>query len=97
MINQKKQILKKKASIGINTIEPFNKYKHFNTDISSPGFSQRTTFAFPFRSVGLTFSYSFGKLNFSNPNQSKKGINNDDLKQGDQGAGGGGAPTGGGR
>lgn len=87
----KKQILKKKASIGINTIEPFNKYKHFNTDISSPGFSQRTTFAFPFRSVGLTFSYSFGKTTFSNPQQ-KKGINNDDIKQGDQNGGMGGSP-----
>jgi len=84
----RKQILKKKASIGINTLEPFNKYKHFDTNISSPGFSQRTTFAFPFRSVGLTFQYSFGKTTFSNPQQ-KKGVNNDDLKQGDSGSPGG--------
>jgi outer membrane receptor protein involved in Fe transport len=87
----RKQFLKKKASIGINTLEPFNKYKHFDTDIKSPGFSQTSTFAFPFRSVGITFSYSFGKVSFSNPQQ-KKGVNNDDLKQGDSGspAGGGG-------
>jgi outer membrane receptor protein involved in Fe transport len=87
----RKQFLKKKASLGINTLEPFNKYKYFNTNISSPGFSQSSTFAFPFRSVGLTFSYSFGKTTFSNPQQ-KKGVNNDDLKQGDSGtpAGGGG-------
>src|SRR6201996_5143431 len=77
----RKQFLKKKASLGINTLEPFNKYKNFDTKLSSPGFTQTSTFAFPFRSVGLTFSYSFGKTTFSNPQQ-KKGVNNDDLKQG---------------
>jgi len=92
----RKQFMKKKASLGINTLEPFNKYKHFDTNISSPGFSQRSTFAFPFRSVGLTFSYSFGKTTFSNPQQQKKGVNNDDLKQGDSGSPAGG-PGGGSR
>ncbi|MFI5136549.1 MAG: outer membrane beta-barrel protein, partial [Sphingobacteriales bacterium] len=91
----KKQILKKKASIGINAIEPFSKYKDFDSNISSPGFTQSSKFQFPFRSVGLTFSYSFGKTTFSNPNEKKKGVNNDDLKQGDQGIGGAGG--GGGR
>jgi len=88
----RQQIMKKKASIGINTLEPFAKYKDFNSHLSSPGFTQTSTFQFPFRSVGLTFQYSFGKTTFSNPQQ-KKGINNDDMKQGDQsspgGAGGG--------
>jgi hypothetical protein len=46
------------------------------------------------RSVGITFSYTFGKLNFSTPDK-KKGVNNDDLKQGDQGGVGGGAAGGG--
>ncbi|MFB9842523.1 outer membrane beta-barrel family protein [Mucilaginibacter ginsenosidivorans] len=87
----RKQFLNKKASIGINTLEPFNKYKNFNTSTQSAGLSQTSTFAFPFRSVGLTLSYSFGKVTFSN--QQKKGVNNDDMKQGDQGVGGaGGAP-----
>jgi len=86
----RKQILNKKASIGINTIEPFSKYKDFDSSVTSPGLTQNSKFEFPFRSVGLTFSYSFGKLSFSNPNQSKKGVNNDDQKQGDQGIGGAG-------
>ncbi|MGZ3820099.1 MAG: TonB-dependent receptor domain-containing protein [Mucilaginibacter sp.] len=90
----RKQFLNKKASIGINTLEPFNKYKHFDTNISSPGFTQSSTFAFPFRSVGITFSYSFGKVSFSNPQQQKKGVNNDDLKQGGDQQG---PPAGGGR
>ena len=85
--------MQKKLALGINAIEPFNTYKNFNTDIKTPTFTQSSKFAFPFRSFGVTFSYSFGKLSFSNPQQQKKGINNDDMKQGDQGAGG--SPTGG--
>jgi len=90
----RKQIMKKKASIGLNTLEPFSKYKYFDSYTSSPGFTQSSHFGFPFRSVGLTFSYSFGKLKFTNPTQ-KKG-DADEEKQGDQGIGGGGG-TGGGR
>jgi len=92
----RKQFMKKKAAIGINVLQPFSEYKDFNTHTVSEGLVQTSTFAFPFRSVGLTLSYSFGKTTFSNPQQQKKGINNDDLKQGDQGVGGGGAPAGGG-
>jgi outer membrane receptor protein involved in Fe transport len=91
----RKQLLNKKASIGINTVQPFSKNKYFNQNISSPGFSQSSSTAFPFRSVGITFSYSFGKTTFSNPQQKKKGVNNDDLKQGGDQQGG--PPSGGGR
>jgi outer membrane receptor protein involved in Fe transport len=87
----RKQFLNKKASIGINTVQPFAKDKYFNQNISSPGFTQSSSTAFPFRSVGITFSYSFGKVSFSNPQQKKKGIDNDDQKQGDQQGGQGGA------
>ncbi|MDR3694344.1 outer membrane beta-barrel family protein [Mucilaginibacter sp.] len=85
----KKQFMNKKASLGINTLEPFNKYKNFDSNTSSPGFSQTSHFAFPFRSVGLTFSYSFGKLKFTAPATRKKG-DVDEEKQGDQGIGGAG-------
>jgi outer membrane receptor protein involved in Fe transport len=95
-IGAKKQFMQKKMSLGVNFIDPFNKYKNFDTKLSSPGFSQSSSFQLPFRSIGLTFSYSFGKLSFSNPQQQKKGVNNDDMKQGDQGVGGGGAQGGGG-
>jgi len=88
-VGVRKQFMQKKASIGLNILQPFANYKHFNSSISSPGFTQTNIVQVPFRSFGLTFSYSFGKMSFSNPNQSKKGINNDDLKQGDQQQGGG--------
>ncbi|MCQ6958187.1 outer membrane beta-barrel family protein [Mucilaginibacter aquariorum] len=92
----KKQFLDKKASIGFNTVQPFAVNKAFNQNISSPGFTQRSHTQFPFQSFGITFSYSFGKINFSNPQQKKKkGVNNDDQIQGGDQNGGGAAPTGG--
>ncbi|OOQ58213.1 TonB-dependent receptor domain-containing protein [Mucilaginibacter pedocola] len=94
----KKQFMNKKASIGFNTVQPFAVNKSFNQNISSTGFSQTSRTKVPFQSFGVTFSYSFGKLSFSNPQQKKKGVNNDDQMQGgDQGGvgGGGGAPSGG--
>ena len=81
----KKQFDNKKASLGINVLQPFNKYKYFNQNITSPGLVQNSSTAFPFRSIGLTFSYSFGKLTFSNPKQ--KANSTDDEKQDDQGMG----------
>ncbi|MCR8561392.1 TonB-dependent receptor family protein [Mucilaginibacter sp. BJC16-A38] len=94
-IGAKKQFMEKRLALGLNAIQPFSEYKSFNSKLESPGFKQSSSFQMPFRSFGITFSYTFGKLSFSNPTQSKKGVNNDDLKQGDQG--GGGAPAGGGR
>ncbi len=87
-VGVRQQFWSKRASLGINTLSPFEKYKDFNTHISSPGFATNSTVQFPFRSVGLTFSYAFGKLNF-NAAQDKKAIKNDDLKQGDNGGMGG--------
>ncbi|WP_183580769.1 TonB-dependent receptor domain-containing protein [Mucilaginibacter sp. X5P1] len=80
----RKQFDNKKASIGINVLQPFNKYKYFDQNINSPGLVQTSSTAFPFRSIGLTFSYSFGKITFSNP-KPKNGNNPDDEKQDDQG------------
>jgi outer membrane receptor protein involved in Fe transport len=93
-VGVKKQFDNKKYSLGINAIQPFSTYKDFNSSISSPGFVQNSKFQLPFRSFGLTFSYSFGKMKFAaeNPMGKKKGVNNDDLKQDDTGGatGGGG-------
>lgn len=91
----RKQFNNKKSSIGFNTVQPFARDKSFNTNISSPGFSSRSNVSFPFRSFGITFSHSFGKISFAtpNPNQKKKGVNNDDTLQGGDQTGGGAAPA----
>jgi outer membrane receptor protein involved in Fe transport len=87
----KKTFWDKKASIGLNTFDPFQEDKAFNTNIQGKGFTQFSNTEFPFRSFGVSFSYRFGKVKFSDqdPTQKKKGVNNDDLKQGDQGGTGG--------
>jgi outer membrane receptor protein involved in Fe transport len=82
-IGVRQQFMKKKMSLGINVLQPFANDKHFDSSLSSPGFTQTSVSTVPFRSFGLTFSYSFGKMTFNNPSE-KKGVNNDDLKQGDQ-------------
>lgn len=93
----KKQFANKKAAIGFNTIQPFAVNKSFDQNVSSSTFKTTSHTSVPFQSFGLTFSYSFGKMNFgpTNPMQKKKGVNNDDVIQGgDQGGmGGGGAPA----
>ncbi|MBU0697050.1 MAG: TonB-dependent receptor [Bacteroidetes bacterium] len=82
----KKDLFNKKGSIGINVIDPFNERKNFNSQISGASFSQNSNFSIPFRSVGVNFSWRFGSLKVS---QKEKGVKNSDLKQGDQGGGGG--------
>ncbi len=83
IVGVKKEFLNKKATLGLNTFDPFTEYKPFNSKIQGNGFTQYSNTMFPFRSFGISFSYSFGKITFTNPQEKKKGVNNDDLKQGD--------------
>jgi outer membrane receptor protein involved in Fe transport len=79
----KKEILKKKGTIGLNVFNIFSKDLHIESVNQSASFLQSTNIYYPIRSFGVNFSYSFGKMNF-NQQPKKKKINNDDLKQGEQ-------------
>ena len=80
----KKDILNKKGSVGVNVLNPFTKDLHIKTENNSTNpivsVFQSTNIYYPLRSFGVNFSYSFGKLKFTE----KKKIKNDDIKQGDQ-------------
>lgn len=81
----KKEIMKKKATVGVNMLNPFTRDLHIKTDNSSNAFLQQTNIYYPLRSFGVNFSYKFGKVSFA---PAKKKINNDDLKQEENSGGG---------
>jgi len=81
----KKDLFKERGSVGLTFIDPFNKFKNFNSDIEGDTFFQRTTFRLPFRSIGINFSYQFGKLDFKPQRRNTNKINNTDTKSGEQG------------
>jgi len=88
----KKEILKTKATIGLNVLNPFNRDLNIKTQNNTLNSVQRTDIHYPLRSFGVNFSYKFGKMNFNAQPKKKKGVNNDDLKKDEQqqGVGGGG-------
>ena len=80
----KKEILKKRGTIGLNVLNPLKRDLHIETVTQGENNSQSQNIYYPLRSFGLNFSYKFGKLKFTE----KKKIKNDDVKQGEQGGGG---------
>ncbi|TKC03737.1 outer membrane beta-barrel family protein [Pedobacter frigoris] len=73
----KKEILKKKATIGLNVLNPFSRDLNIKTTNKTATSMQSTNIHYPLRSFGVNFSYNFGKLKFTQ----KKSIKNDDLKK----------------
>ena len=81
----KKEFKNKRGSIGVRIIEPFakNGNKIWKTELNGSSFyqiSERTT---KFTSIGISFKYTFGKLNFKSNNKRSK-IKNDDVSEDSQ-------------
>ncbi|MGY4386343.1 ferric enterobactin receptor [Pedobacter sp. UYP24] len=81
----KKEILNKKATIGLNVLNPFSRDLNIKTVNKTQTSIQSTDIHYPLRSFGINFSYNFGKLKFTQ----KKTVKNDDLKKEEQQQGGG--------
>lgn len=78
----KKEFKNKRGSLGIRIIEPFKDKKVFVTDITGQNFTQISERILTFRSVGISFKYTFGKLNFKSSSK-KSSIKNDDVIEGE--------------
>ncbi len=87
----RQDVLKKKGSVGIRLIEPFAKFKNFGTELEGRNFYLKSDFSVLFRSVGVSFQYQFGSMNFQ-ARERKSTIKNNDQKAGEnpQQQGGGG-------
>ncbi len=77
-----KYLWNKKATLGISVIDPFWARKVFRTRLENPGFFLESINEIPFRSVGLQFSYKFGKLKYG-PKKYRTRIKNEDLLKGE--------------
>ncbi len=77
----KKEFKNKRGSLGIRIIEPFKDKKIFITDITGENFTQISERIITFRSIGISFKYTFGKLNFKSSSK-KSNIKNDDVSEG---------------
>ncbi|WP_259070058.1 TonB-dependent receptor domain-containing protein [Mucilaginibacter sp. X4EP1] len=82
----RKQIMKKKASIGLTAANPFNQYVNVSSNTYGPNFNQNSLRQIPLRSFGVSLTYKFGKMEF------KKDKPRDDngQQQDDSGTGGAG-------
>jgi len=78
----KKDFTNKRGSLGFHIVEPFSKNKIFVTDIKGDNFTQYSERHLAFRSIGISFKYTFGKLNFK-ASSKKSNIKNDDVSEGE--------------
>jgi ferric enterobactin receptor len=60
----RKQIWNKKGSIALTATNPFNEYVNQRTMLYGPNFTVNSLRKIPFRSVGINFTWKFGKLQF---------------------------------
>jgi ferric enterobactin receptor len=60
----RKQILKKKGSIALTTVNPFNEYVNRKTSLFGTGFTINDVQKIPYRSIGINFTWKFGSLEF---------------------------------
>lgn len=60
----KKQLFKKKLSIGLTAANPFGKYVNQTRETFGSNFQQVSLRQVPFRSFGISVLYKFGKLEF---------------------------------
>ena len=61
----RKMFWDKKGSVGFTTTNPFSEYVNQVTTITTGNYTSKNVRQMPFRSFGISFTYKFGKLEFS--------------------------------
>jgi len=99
----RKQLWKRKASIGLTAANPFNQYVDVRTTTYGSNFNQSALREIPLRSFGISLMYKFGKMEFKKEKPTEDQQDNDTTPvpvgttpaTGTAPAGGGGTPGGG--
>jgi outer membrane receptor protein involved in Fe transport len=73
----RKQIWNKKGSIALTATNPFNEYVSQRTSLFGPGFTVNSLRKVPFRSIGINFTWKFGKLQFKKEKEENRDVNAD--------------------
>ena len=81
----KKTFNNKRGSLGVGVIEPFSKYKEFNTDITGnnnngDSYAYTRDYKILFRSFNISLKYKFGKVDFDPIKKKAKLINDDQME-----------------
>lgn len=71
-IAARKQFLHKKASIALTATNLFNNYVKQETELFGTDFTTNSVRKIPFRSIGINFTYKFGKLEFKREKEEKE-------------------------
>lgn len=86
----KRDFAEKKGSIGFGAENFFTNSINIRNEITSPLLTQNSTNVLHNMSFKVNMSYRIGKLTVDQRPSNRKGINNDDLKEGGDNGGGGG-------
>jgi ferric enterobactin receptor len=70
----RKQFWDKKGSLALTAINPFRKYVDQETNLFGPGFTSVSIRSIPYRSIGLNFTWKFGKLTFKKEPENNNGL-----------------------
>jgi hypothetical protein len=68
----RKQFWNKKGSVALTAINLFNKYVTQQTSLFGPGFDVTSIRKIPFRSIGINFTWKFGRLTFKKEEEGNK-------------------------
>ncbi|WP_071892305.1 TonB-dependent receptor domain-containing protein [Hymenobacter sp. PAMC 26628] len=93
-LSVKRDFAEKKGSFGIGAENFFTNSINIRNDISSPLLTQNSTNVLHNMSFKVNMSYRIGKLTVDQRPRNRKGVNNDDLKEGGDNGGGGDAGAG---